>query len=614
MNDREIKILVNDDSEMSFYRMEGGRWCLIDDSDDALRPYIQEKASSDVWDDAFFMALRQAAFVQDEDDLMIWFEGTDSAYADFRDCLDDCDMDEDIRVKRVKQEKPLTVEGLILSEKTDDSKKTSMGSEASSNVGKKVPEEKEDEATGLLQLSDDEWSWRINYSEKGIEEKEVTTIRENQISEKDTVLINKVIILRANISVSAKIECIHCVIFLDGEFSTRAHIDIMKNGAVWLKHCVVKNWRNKTWCNHQESDSSFLRINSGGSLHIYDSVFQEVSVGEENWLVENKGVCHIGDTEFHKCTGNFFINRAEFCGSWIHTTMFDGCFIKDEHLDSPQKYRTPCLENCIFGSSGVCAFLSFQGKMYRCRFMPSERDIFSQAHAPQIMIHGTEMKSTVDKCTFSGVISIIAEGNTVFHNCEFEKCSTLDGALLRVSYPSVCAVQQCEFKRCICREILAVEDNDGKKQTFSFTLKDNRFSECISDKIFRIGEKVNNIKIDVYDNQFISCDGVQYNAAKNDKSVDKKNIDFHEENNQISQEMTSWVQETKKKVHFVSVAPLAYEVDSKLDDTKDAMSKMAVIAGASILGGPVGAGVATAIVAGTSLAKKLKKKDTKDNK
>lgn len=46
---KEIKVSLDKASrEMSFYRMEGGRWCLIDDSDDDLRPYIQEEVSSDV--------------------------------------------------------------------------------------------------------------------------------------------------------------------------------------------------------------------------------------------------------------------------------------------------------------------------------------------------------------------------------------------------------------------------------------------------------------------------------------------------------------------------------------------------------------------------------------
>lgn len=45
---KEIKVSLDEASrEMSFYRMEGGRWCLIDDSDDDLRPYIREKAASD---------------------------------------------------------------------------------------------------------------------------------------------------------------------------------------------------------------------------------------------------------------------------------------------------------------------------------------------------------------------------------------------------------------------------------------------------------------------------------------------------------------------------------------------------------------------------------------
>ena len=49
MSSKEIKVLLDEASrEMSFYRMEGGRWCLIGDSDDDLRPYIQEEAASDV--------------------------------------------------------------------------------------------------------------------------------------------------------------------------------------------------------------------------------------------------------------------------------------------------------------------------------------------------------------------------------------------------------------------------------------------------------------------------------------------------------------------------------------------------------------------------------------
>lgn len=106
MNDKKIKILVNENSgEMSFYRMEGGRWCLIDDSDDYLRPYTHENASSTIWDNAFFHALRQAVFAQDEEQLEIWFEGSADAYNDFHERLDDCKSVENVCIKRVKQKK-----------------------------------------------------------------------------------------------------------------------------------------------------------------------------------------------------------------------------------------------------------------------------------------------------------------------------------------------------------------------------------------------------------------------------------------------------------------------------------------------------------------------------
>lgn len=81
--------------------------------------------------------------MQSEERRVIRFEGTDSAYADFRDCLDDCELNEDVRVKRVKHEKPITVEEVVRSEKTAASDEAAMGSRPSLPVAEKVPEEQE---------------------------------------------------------------------------------------------------------------------------------------------------------------------------------------------------------------------------------------------------------------------------------------------------------------------------------------------------------------------------------------------------------------------------------------------------------------------------------------
>ena len=454
----------------------------------------------------------------------------------------------------------------------------------------------------------DIWSWRINFSEKNAEEKEVIEISENQIVDKDIVLINKLIILRANISVCAKIECIHCSIFVDGEFPANAHIDIMKNACVWLKHCVLKNLSNKTWSSFQEDKVAFLRVYSDGGLHIYDSVFPEVSVDPKNWLVENNGICHIVDTDFRNCIGNFFLNRAEFCGSWICTTKFDGWFIKEERLTVTPKYRIPLLENCTFGSIGICRFLQFQGHIYRCRFAPIGSNIPPRS---QIFIGGNEIQSNVEKCIFRGILSIQAEGKTTFNNCEFESCVTLDRSLLYIDHPQNLLFQHCKFERCICREIVSIEVTEAKKKIFSCALQDNIFKECISDKVIRIESKPNSVKIAVCDNQFLSCACSQYYGL----AENKKNDYFKAENNQVSGELTQWVQEQKKNVMFIFTSPLTPpRIEPINDQVIDTVGNIAAMAASMFSNNPIGAGTAAAIIGGKSLIKHFRKKDTREIK
>ena len=185
-----------------------------------LRPYIQEDASSDIWDDAFFSALRQAAFAQSGERLLIWFEGSSDDYSDFRDCLDDCALDENIRVKRLKTEQRDKKTGYSVSEKdtflnkgeTEKSQIVAMTTDQSCIAC--VPEEVHETSGLLLPPKDGIFSWKKIYPPLPAEYKQPMILDETMNVTEDTILINKIVHLKTDITLEAKVECIHCLIYI----------------------------------------------------------------------------------------------------------------------------------------------------------------------------------------------------------------------------------------------------------------------------------------------------------------------------------------------------------------------------------------------------------------
>lgn len=325
MSSKEIKVLLDEASrEMSFYRMEGGRWCLIDDSDDDLRPYIQEDASSDVWDDAFFSALRQAAFAQSGERLLIWFEGSSDDYSDFRECLDDCDLDEDIRVKRVKQEKPQPVEETVPKEKVEPDKVTPEAKVAQP-AAEKVPDEEIEEDTGLLHGPDDnnQWSWDKNIPALPAEEKEEIVLDGKNVVTKDAVLINKTIQLEGEVVLDATVELIHCLVLV-GE---KGHIEVQENCDLWLKSCTVKSAEEDNRWNGRSKEDTL--VYAEGGLHIYGCTIQDLIIAPRKaWAVCSRNLLRVRDTSFFDCEGSFFYSGQDLSASGIFTKNFKGQFLK----------------------------------------------------------------------------------------------------------------------------------------------------------------------------------------------------------------------------------------------------------------------------------------------
>lgn len=612
MNTKEMKIVFDENSKrMSFYRMEGGRWCLIDSSDDNLRPYLCVPMTVDCLNENFFKALRIAVPVSENERFRIYFAGMEAD----RDALERRFAERHIEILFIEKEPCQSTgkqaQGQTSSESAPGQEGDCQSAGEQSQGQETIPEEQTDENTGLLKEPEDcEWSWRKNFRELCRTEKEVIRVCENQITEKHLVLVNKIIVLQAHVSISARIECIHCSVFVVGEDNGPASVDIMGEGALWLKHCTIENPKNKAWSHSRRKP--FLKIFDGGELHIYDSFFLKLAVNNKNCLVENEGICHIVDTDFQKCSGNFFENRAEFCGAWLRVGNFAGQFISNSTLSTPKNRRTSRLENCqfSFGRKQIKnddhtpqTFLQFEGIVRYCRFeMQDEFDVFGKAQ-PQIIVHGGEIKSIIDKCMFRITGKMKVTGNVQLSSCEFENCTVLDGSLLTIASVNDCKVENCKFHQCICREVLAFIGTPKKRGKPVCTIENNKFYECIAEQIICGANKLSAKELSICDNEFVSCTLPRCLEEKKGSALLRDDV-FFAEHNKISKSLTSWVQEKKDTVAFF-LDPV-----SNNNDVLKAGTTAAVVAGMAA-SGPIGATAAGAMLALKLLKRKKDKDDVK---
>ena len=520
---------------MCFYRMEGERWCLVDDSDDNLRKYIHTEIYSGALNEDFFEALRQASFAEDDERLVIWFEGTADDYSDFRESLDDCDLAESIRVKRVKPEQPElemhTVDASAEPTSETETEALTEESPAQEEAFSEVPparevqeieddipsvaEEEVDEETGILKYPGaDAWSWRKKYPEVPMDAREALRIEKNTIIDQATTLVNRTIFWGANVSVIAKVECIHCTIYIERSASA----DILPDGELWLKHCIVKSCEpDNRWISSKE------RINMvivDGALHIYDSVIQDLEISDlvdqNGYAIENYLVCHIVDTKIQHFKGNcIYMNGGDdedFCGSRISTDDFAGTFLLGQHRGSLQKRR---LEYCTFrfsklekfkrdsnGRQSNCVswFMYFDGDVYFSKFIQTndkyvwdgscecikipfsliQECIFSDCG--EMDFHG----SMLLECKFVGCLGISAGQSyytSGFKKCNFSDCYVFDGVLIDVRHSFLMTsltIEECRFNHCIAKNLLKVRCEKEWKNHCNISIEDNIFRECIT--------------------------------------------------------------------------------------------------------------------------------------
>ena len=599
MTSKEIKVLLDETSkEISFYRMEGGRWCLIDDSDDDLRPYIQEEASSDVWDDTFFNALRQAAFVQSEERLVIWFEGSSDDYSDFRACLDDCDLDEDIRVKRVKQERAQPVKEIVPEEIVEPAVVTSEA-KAAQSAAEKVPDEETMEDTGLLDGPDDngQWSWDKNIPALPVEEKEKTVLDGKTVVTKDAVLINKVILLEGEVVLEATVELIHCLVLV-GE---KGHVEVQENCNLWLKSCTMKSAETDHRWNGRSKEDTL--VYAEGGLHIYGCTILDLIISPRKaWAVNSQNLLRISDTAFLNCEGSFFYSRQDLSASLIFTENFKGQFLKADCLvktrlasgsDLYAEGTSNFLGSCIFKFSARKAWVDRLiadgcdlGNISRtdCFMQINAADVYSCDFIQTDSIDAWEndvcisiSNSNFNSCTFKRCAKIetrtdyeknilfeenqffrcckiVAYGNVDWKNCTFKECVQLSGsdqafiAYYESSPEYTTNFENCTMERCVAGRLLSFTYGRELEHCLTCSITGNTFKECIAAEALIYGsidEKMSNeTNSEVKNNTFISCDAPKYVVSEGVYGFFKKPCcPFRIEANETDAELTEWTEQ-----------------------------------------------------------------------
>ena len=591
MSSKEIKVLLDEaSSEMSFYRMEGGRWCLIDDSDDDLRPYIQEDASSDIWDDAFFSALRQAAFAQSGERLLIWFEGSSDDYSDFRDCLDDCALDENIRVKRLKTEQRDKKTGYSVSEKdtflnkgeTEKSQIVAMTTDQSCIAC--VPEEVHETSGLLLPPKDGIFSWKKIYPPLPAEYKQPMILDETMNVTEDTILINKIVHLKTDITLEAKVECIHCLIYI-GE---KAHVHIQKEAVLWLKSCMVESEEDERQWNGREKKDCLVKVD--GELHIYGGSTSNLTIASYNaCAVYSQGILHLAYTTFIDCAGNFIVSKQGISAARIRTENFRGQFLLatgssifdeednghnfnyvafckfDFSIGNTKTYRLvgggfnlgdveearPFLEM----DSGSLMFCEFNQKdVWNDRIFVTVKNCYIGScvfnRCGKIEAENTEFEEN----KFTRCLQISAGGKMTWKGCNFKECVQLcgsEGAFIDYYDPDpdyTTIFENCTMERCVVGRLLSFAYGEELEQYRTCSIEGNTFKECIAAETLIYGsidEKMSSETNSVVeDNTFISCDAPKYVVSEGVYGLFKKPCcPFRIGANETDAELTEWTEQ-----------------------------------------------------------------------
>lgn len=571
MNVKEIKLVVSHNEGLEIYR-KGECWRRMDESDDALRPYIHSEMDKTTWDENFFDALQAAVFEKEDNRLLIWFEGPADTYNDFCTSLNNCNYGKNIWVKKLQTEQPgqaaegpCAVEELKAEiEKEDTScerrnKNMFTAENAGAAATQVVDEEQIDETTGILEYPGaGAWSWRKKYPEVPAEEKETLRIDKNIIIDREMTLINKTIVLAANVGLTVKVECIHCTICIE----QNAGVDILKNAALWLKHCVIQGRApEKQWLPSGVRNALAV-VN--GALHIYDSVVHHLEIGEANkeraaygineitYAIKNYGTCHIVDTKIQYFTGRYIDTRSDnFCGSRISTDHFSGMLINACLRDSTR------LEYCTFHfSCKKDPFIWFGGDIYSSEFVRTDNKPFEKYC---MIIVGYIQKSTFD------TVGYICAYNAVFEECkftryfwfnrsgplEFKKCSfvndiTFGKSLIHCDESII--VAECKFYRCICDKIFEFSSHSKLMMDKNYVIENNTFLECVaSDVLFyaEINHTMTRSKklFSVSKNKFYSCGCTAYVKSKATYGVFRKPYEvFKLTENEEIQALSPWTE------------------------------------------------------------------------
>lgn len=409
-----------------------------------------------------------------------------------------------------------------------------------------VEEEKIDETTGILKYpGEGAWSWRKKYPEVPAEEKETLRVDKNTIIDREMTLVNKTIVLAANVGLTVKVECIHCTICIE----QNAGIDIVKGAALWLKHCVIKGLApEKQWL-PSGVRAALAVVN--GELHIYDSVVHHLEIGDANeqrgWAIKNDGTCHIVDTKIQYFKGWCIDSSDSFCASRISTNHFSGTLISA----SKSPHHITRLEHCSFRfSCKKDLFMWFNGDIYSCEFVRTDDKPFLKSTAC-MLIYGNVQKSSFDtvgriwgfsvfeECQFTRY-SRFSNSDLELKKCSFINVIAFGESLIHCSPLNSIVITECKFQRCICDKIFELSDLLRLRMDNNYVIEDNIFLECIARDVLIYAEINNTMTrskkfFSVSKNKFYSCECTAYVKSKATYGVFRKPYEVFRvtENDQI---------------------------------------------------------------------------------
>lgn len=223
-------------------------------------------------------------------------------------------------------------------------------------------EEQMDPVRGALCVPEkpEGWSWRKNFPEKPQAQREVLAIAGKETAHEPLQLVNRRILLKGQLQIDARVECIHCTV----EIFCESAVEIGEEGALWLKHCEVRSgeadgrWQagalsagrtetpaqaakpsapqtsgllDKVFALVQDTVTPDRRrkkpsadggeriaalVTVDGALHLYDTLVHDLAIapraqdGREAWAVLNRGALRMADVCLCRCEGNW-INDAD---------------------------------------------------------------------------------------------------------------------------------------------------------------------------------------------------------------------------------------------------------------------------------------------------------------